>query len=134
MKNVGMCLSATQPCVCSGRGGREVSDGGFLGVFIGLVCINIHEKPHLESSQPANQPANQSHTVPDIPQPSFPPTFPLFSPLPGTATRFDSLSTCYLPSFTSKWEILQVVVTGSALLMLFEVHVFSLPLKKTSFA
>lgn len=30
--------------------------------------------------EPANQLTNQSHTLPDIPQPSFPPTFPLFSP------------------------------------------------------
>lgn len=50
---------------------------------------------------------------------------PHISALQLTAALFDSISACYLPTFTSKWEILQALFPGSTLLMLFEVHVFS---------
>lgn len=103
--------------------GEELSDSGFLGVFLGLVCINILESHIWRASQPAaSQPvahfARHSTTL------ISPHISSTFSPT-STATLFDSISTCYLPSFTRKREILQAPCAGSPLRMLFEVCVFS---------
>lgn len=101
-------LASTRGVVEGGQGGKQRR---FLGHLFRTCMYKYPWKATFrEPANQLNQPANQSHTVPDIPQPSFPPkTFPRFL----TASPFDSISTCYLPSFTSKLETLQVLVAGS---------------------